>query len=55
MIKKILLIFVLLIFNVYANEKFEEGIDFELMTDRPSEYQQKKSNKINVVEGFGYG
>lgn len=55
MIKKILLIFVLFISNVYANEKFEEGIDFELMTDRPSEYQQKKSDKINVVEAFWYG
>ena len=55
MIKKILFIFILLISNVYADEKFEEGIDFELIIDEPSEYQLKKSNKINVVEAFWYG
>jgi len=55
MIKKILITFIILASNAFADKKFEEGIDFEIMDSRPSAYQLKEVNKINVAEVFWYG
>ena len=55
MIKKISILFFVLTTIIFADESFEEGIDFELMNDSPSLYVLKKAEKINVVEAFWYG
>ena len=55
MIKKILFIFTISTTLLFADEKFVEGVDFQLINDNPSSYEQKKSKKILIVEAFWYG
>ena len=55
MIKKILFIFTISTTLLFADEKFVEGVDFQLINDIPSSYEQKKSKKILIVEAFWYG
>lgn len=55
MIKKILFLLIVFSSTVYAEEKFNVGIDFELMNDSQSPYVLKKTEKIMVVEAFWYG
>jgi len=55
MIKKILILFLLSTTLIFADESFEEGIDFELINDSPSAYELKENDKILVVEAFWYG
>ena len=40
--KKNITYFILFVFNVYADEKFEEGIDYALMTEEPKGIRVKK-------------
>ena len=46
MIKKILILFLLSTTLIFADESFEEGIDFELINDSPSAYELKENDKI---------
>ena len=55
MIKKILFIFTVSTTLLFADEKFVEGVDFQLINDNPSSYEQKKSKKVLIVEAFWYG
>ena len=55
MIKKIFFIFIVSTTIFSADEKFIEGVDFQLINNNPSAYEQKKSKKILVVEAFWYG
>ena len=55
MIKKILFIFTISTTLLFADEKFVEGVDFQLINDNPSSYEQKKSKKVLIVEAFWYG
>ena len=55
MIKKILLLLFVFSSTIYAEEKFNVGIDFELINDSQSPYVLKKTEKITVVEAFWYG
>ena len=55
MIKKIFFIFIISTTIFSADEKFIEGVDFQLINNNPSAYEQKKSKKILVVEAFWYG
>ena len=55
MIKKILFIFTISTTLLFADEKFGEGVDFKLINNNPSSYEQKKSKKILIVEAFWYG
>ena len=55
MIKKILFIFTISTTLLFADEKFVEGVDFQLINDNPSSYEQKKSKKIIILEAFWYG
>jgi len=53
--KKIFFILFLFSSTLQAQEKFVEGIDYELINDDPSLYVSKKNNKIKVIEAFWYG
>jgi thiol:disulfide interchange protein DsbA len=55
MIKKILFLFTIFTSVIYAEEKFTEGTDYELMNSEPSSYVLNKKRKILVVEAFWYG
>jgi len=55
MIKKILVIFIIFVATLNAEDKFEQGIDYELMHNDPSSYELNKIDKILVVEAFWYG
>ena len=55
MIKKILFLFIIFTSTIYAEEKFTEGTDYELMNSEPSPYALNKKRKILVVEAFWYG
>ena len=55
MIKKILVIFIIFVATLNAEDKFEQGIDYELMHNDPSSYELNKIDKILVIEAFWYG
>ena len=55
MIKKIFFIFIISTTVLFADEQFIEGVDFQLINDNASTYEQKKSKKILIVEAFWYG
>ena len=55
MIKKILVFYFLFTSILYAEVSFTEGVDYELISDSPSAYALKESNKIKVIEAFWYG
>ncbi len=55
MIKKIFFIFIISTTLLFADEQFIEGVDFQLINDNASAYEQKKSKKILIVEAFWYG
>ena len=55
MIKKILFIFIIFTSILRADETFKEGIDYELINNKPSLYELKELDKIVVTEAFWYG
>ena len=55
MIKKILVFYFLFTSILYAEVLFNEGVDYELISNSPSAYTLKESNKIKVIEAFWYG
>ena len=55
MIKKILVFYFLFTSILYAEVLFNEGVDYELISNSPSAYALKESNKIKVIEAFWYG